>query len=94
MAVSELLHNAVEHAGATAITVSLARRVSNRHDLVDVVVDDDGRGLPEGFDASDTGLGLSIVQSLVTGDLRGTCEFTGTAEGTQVMMEFPVSRAR
>jgi len=94
MAVSELLHNAVEHAGASMITVTLERRVSYGHDVVDVVVGDDGQGLPSGFDANDTGLGLSIVQSLVTGDLRGTCDFTGTAEGTQVTMEFPASRAR
>ena len=47
-------------------------------------------GLPDGFDPADAGLGLSIVQSLVTGDLRGT--FAITAEphhGTTVTIGVP-----
>jgi two-component sensor histidine kinase len=94
MVVSELLHNAVEHASAAAITVGLQRRTAYGHDLVDLTVLDDGCGLPDGFDATETGLGLSIVQALVSGDLRGTCEFAGNAEGTTVSVAFPVSRAR
>jgi two-component sensor histidine kinase len=94
MAVSELLHNAVEHAHAESITVALERPLTHGRDVVRVVVRDDGRGLPEGFNPADTGLGLSIVQSLVTGDLRGTCELSGTVQGTEVSMEFPVTRGR
>ena len=86
MTVSELLHNAVEHAEATTVTVLLAR--DDASDLcLDVV--DDGRGLPEEFDQSSAGLGLSIVQSLVTGDLHGTCEFEG-ADGTTVRIRVPL----
>lgn len=85
MTASELLHNAVEHAGAEHITVALGREPGQ---LV-MTVRDDGRGLPEGFDASVTGLGLSIVQSLVTGDLRGTCELGGSPEGTAVVIRVP-----
>jgi len=85
MVASELLHNAVEHAQATRITVQLERAPS----LLVMRVRDDGRGLPEDFDEKVTGLGLSIVQSLVTGDLRGTCEFQGTSEGTTVVIKVP-----
>lgn len=85
MAASELLHNAVEHAGAHSITVRLGREPGT---LV-MGVRDDGRGLPAGFDPAVTGLGLSIVQSLVTGDLGGTCELTGTPEGTSVVIRVP-----
>jgi len=94
MAVSELLHNAVEHAAAGQITVALRRVTTHGHDMVDVTVTDDGTGLPDGFDTKVTGLGLSIVQSLVSGDLRGTCQFSGTPAGTQVKVEFPVGRVR
>ncbi len=94
MAVSELLHNAVEHAAARQITVALRRVTTHGHDMVDVTVTDDGTGLPDGFDTKVTGLGLSIVQSLVSGDLRGTCQFSGTPAGTQVKVEFPVGRVR
>ncbi len=85
MVASELLHNAVEHAGASRITVTLERAPS----LLVMRVLDDGRGLPGEFDPAVTGLGLSIVQSLVTGDLRGTCDFHGTPEGTSVVIKVP-----
>ena len=85
MAASELLHNAVEHAGAREIVVELGRE----SDFFIMTVRDDGAGLPEAFDASVTGLGLSIVQSLVTGDLRGTCDLSGTPEGTAVVIRVP-----
>lgn len=67
MCLSELLHNAVEHAGATSIVVEL----SHSPQEATVCVVDDGVGLPEGFADADSGLGLQIVQSLATGELRG-----------------------
>jgi two-component sensor histidine kinase len=85
MVLSELLHNAVEHASASLITVHLTR--SGRE--VELRVQDDGGGLPAGFDAENTGLGLSIVQSLVTGDLRGTCSFSDEEPGATVLVQVP-----
>lgn len=70
MCIAELLQNAVEHAGARAIVVSMEPSAS----LVRVEVRDDGRGLPEGFTLADAGLGLQIVESLATGELRGSLE--------------------
>jgi two-component sensor histidine kinase len=67
MCVSEL-QNAVEHAHASAIAVHIEHR---GHDLV-VAIEDDGRGLPDDFDVEHAGLGLQIVESLSTGELRGT----------------------
>jgi two-component sensor histidine kinase len=90
MAVSELLHNAVEHAHASRIDVVLARVLEADGPQLRMEVRDDGRGLPEGFDATHNGLGLSIVQSLVAGDLRGDCQLSGTANGTQVIVKVPV----
>ena len=75
---TELLQNVVDHAypdgpdvGA-AVTVELA----NDGDRLDVIVADDGVGPPEGFTVeASTGLGLSIVRTLVTTELAGTIEF-------------------
>ncbi len=67
MSVSELLQNAVEHARATSITVELAQSEGQ----VRVVVRDDGTGLPDDFEVAATGLGLQIVESLASGELRG-----------------------
>jgi len=72
MCVSELLHNAVEHARARQIEVRLG--VASGQVTVQVV--DDGAGLPVGFDDQSTGLGLQIVQSLVSGELRGSFEIS------------------
>jgi two-component sensor histidine kinase len=91
MAVSELLHNAVEHAGASEIRVRLG--LDEADGMLELTVQDDGCGLPDGFDVEQTGLGLSIVQSLINGDLHGTCAFAGQpGTGTQVRVRVPDPR--
>jgi two-component sensor histidine kinase len=61
------------------------------HELLIQVIDD-GIGLPEGFslDAS-RGLGLSIVQSLVTSELGGSIEMRDDAGGTEVALRVPLA---
>ena len=86
MAVSELLHNAVEHAAPSTVVVRLGREAGH---LV-LTVEDDGRGLPEGFVLEEAGLGLSIVTSLVTGDLLGECDIApAEGGGTRVRIVVP-----
>jgi len=90
---NELMQNAVDHAfpddiGRTTgrITVQLAR--SDGQLLVDVV--DDGVGLPPGFTVEQSsGLGLSIVHTLVTSELGGTIELRSDA-GTRVHLTVPL----
>ena len=66
---NELVQNAIEHADATRVDV----RVERTPDECVVFVEDDGKGLPPGFDLSaSTRLGLQIVQALVSGELAGT----------------------
>jgi two-component sensor histidine kinase len=93
MAVTELLHNAAEHAfdDGKPGTIVLAA-VRDGHDLL-VRVRDDGRGLPPGFDpAASTGLGLQIVRTLVTSELHGTLEMGPPATGgpgTEAVLSLP-----
>ena len=69
MVLTELVQNAVEHARAGRVVVTVRRSASH----LAVVVRDDGRGLPAGFDlATSTRLGLQIVRTLVDSELRGT----------------------
>jgi two-component sensor histidine kinase len=59
-----------------------------------VTVADNGRGLPTGFDleASER-LGLQIVRTLATGELRGTIELRRRAEGgTEAVMVVPLAK--
>ncbi len=83
MVLTEVLQNAVEHgydADAETpgiIVVSVRRLVGRLH----LTVEDDGRGLPEGFDPErSTHLGLSIVRTLVESELGGQLEI-GAAHG-------------
>jgi two-component sensor histidine kinase len=94
LAITELLHNAAEHAflgGEPGSIELLADRAGD--DLV-VRVRDDGRGLPPEFDpAASDGLGLQIVRTLVTSELGGTLTM-GTPEGrpgTEVVLTLPGS---
>src|SRR5581483_8708698 len=83
MALSELVHNAVEHGYDAGVPGQVCVMVDRPDDgrLV-VQVCDDGRGLPPGFamEASDR-LGLQIVRTLVEGELGGRLSIAPQAGG-------------
>jgi two-component system, sensor histidine kinase PdtaS len=100
MVLNELLLNAVEHGLAGLgeqrrpeggeVIVSVER---GRRDL-HISVSDTGTGLPEGFvlETSDR-LGLHIVRTLVTGELRGTIELRTRPEGgTEAELTVPLHK--
>ncbi|ORW74018.1 sensor histidine kinase [Mycobacterium saskatchewanense] len=99
MVITELVQNAIEHAfdpGAPEGSVTIRAERSAR--WLDVVVHDDGRGLPEGFslDKSDS-LGLQIVRTLVSAELDGTLGMReapgpGGNKGTDVVLRVPIGR--
>ena len=84
MAITELVQNAVEHAGAAHIAVSLER---NDH-VVEMTVRDDGIGIE--MPPSSDGLGLQIVESLVGGELRGSFTIDARDNGTQARIVVPI----
>ncbi len=105
---TELLQNAVDHgfpegSSGGAVTV----RLVNTGQALQLAVIDDGRGVDNGFRLEDaTGLGLSIVRTLVTTELNGTIEMrplrqgdadaagievAGTPRGTVVELAVPIS---
>ncbi len=71
---TELLQNAVDHGfpeGSSGGQVAVV--LAQHHNRLDVRVIDDGRGVEPAFELDDvTGLGLSIVRTLVTTELNGT----------------------
>ncbi len=89
MVLTELIQNAVEHAyGAGGGTLTLA--VNRIRDRVRLRVSDDGVGLPADFDPAES-LGLSIVTTLVEGELGGTLTFERrNAGGTTVAISLLV----
>ena len=91
---NELVQNAVEHAfppgkaraGSGRVRVTLARQ----GDDVVLEVADDGVGLPPGFDLEGaTGLGLSIVHTLVTTEMGGSIELRDD-HGARAVVRVPV----
>jgi two-component sensor histidine kinase len=92
MVLTELMQNAVEHGyddadGQGTIVLGVRRDGERTH----ITVDDDGRGLPEGFDLDgSTNLGLSIVRTLVESELGGLLELSaGPGSGTRVVIDVP-----
>ena len=92
LVLSELLQNAVEHAfEGSSGTIEL--RVNRTDDRLDVVVADDGAGLPEDFQLEHSPrLGLQIVRQLVLGEMRGTIRLqAGPTRGTEALLSIPLS---
>jgi two-component sensor histidine kinase len=92
---NELMQNAVDHAfpentREARVEVTLARD----EEYVEIEVRDNGVGLPEQFTLDGArGLGLSIVQALVTSELMGSIEMHDD-HGTSVRVRVPVEMPR
>ncbi|WP_091119166.1 sensor histidine kinase [Nocardioides terrae] len=94
MALTELLQNAVEHGypeGASADVARIVMAVRRTDAALTVTVEDDGHGLPDGFDlATSTNLGLSIVGTLVESELGGSLRLENRPSGTGARAEIRV----
>lgn len=90
LVVTELIHNALEHGLAESgnhLTITAARSDSDAQ----IVVFDDGVGLPEGFSlAQSSNLGLQIVRTLTENELRGNIDLVRTSGGTEARLSFPL----
>jgi two-component sensor histidine kinase len=100
---NELLQNAIDHAFPDTIDLqaepgSITVSLSNDGAKLQATVVDDGVGVPADFElGSATGLGLSIVRTLVTSELMGSITLRrgdGPSDrpGTVVQLDIPVKR--
>ncbi len=90
LVLNELINNALEHAFKGRQTGSVAVRLAETADAVEVTVRDDGVGLPAGFGAAGAigeGLGLQIARTIVAKDLNGKLELVSAA-GTTARVRF------
>jgi len=92
MVLTELVQNALEHGVADGGHVEV--RAARTDAVLDVVVADDGRGLPPDFALENSPrLGLQIVRTLVTGELDGRLELRGgPSRGTEAVLEIPLAQ--
>jgi two-component sensor histidine kinase len=99
MVITELVQNAIQHGFSQPCdTADKQGRVVIRSQRsarsLDIVVHDDGRGLPAEFsvEASDR-LGLQIVRTLVSAELDGSLQMRpAPGGGTDVVLSVPIGR--
>lgn len=90
--VNELLTNAIKHAFASSggkgcVDVQL-RRCANKRDL-ELIVQDDGCGMPEGFDMHSAGsMGMRIINSLIN-QIGGSCVLSASRGLTNYTITIP-----
>ncbi len=83
LVLNELVSNAIEHGFRERTTGTIEIELDWDASEVWMRVQDDGAGLPDGFDLNTTrGLGLQIARTLVEKDLRGKLALTSNGQGT------------
>jgi two-component system, sensor histidine kinase PdtaS len=95
MVITELVQNAIEHAfGPEPAQGSVTICAERSAPWLDVVIHDNGHGLPQGFDVENSDrLGLQIVRTLVSAELDGTLKMhDAPAGGTDVVLRVPIGR--
>jgi len=102
LVVNELLLNAIEHGLHGRSQGNVLIRLEDLGDRVRLLVEDDGLGLPADFQLTQSrSLGLQIINTLVTDDLKGQLAFEqvhsvtdgegadSSRRGTRVVVAFP-----
>ena len=88
--VTELIHNALEH-GLAESGANLTVEVSRLEDSAQIIIFDDGVGLPDGFTILESAnLGLQIVRTLTENELKGSIKLIRTNRGTEAQLNFPI----
>jgi PAS domain S-box-containing protein len=91
LVVNELVSNSAKHAFAGRSDGRIRVRLSIRDARVDLEVEDDGPGLPPGFEPSrHASVGLQVVTALVKNDLGGELTFEND-DGLRVAVRFPAA---
>lgn len=85
---NECIVNCYKHAFRNKNTGEIDINLDLNGDTVEIVVADDGHGLPEGFDfESQQSLGVTLIRTLVS-QLRGEAEYSSNGNGTRFSFEF------
>ena len=91
---NELLQNSLEHGLAGQAEGKVRITLSQQHNSLRLTVTDNGRGLSPDFDPKNgLGLGLTIVRTSITEDMRGTFQIGPASPGlgTTVQITIPLA---
>ena len=90
LVITELVANAIEH-GLTTKGSKVDVIFSRTGGSCVVKIEDDGVGLPEGFNLRESSnLGLQIVRTLTESELKGILEIQGSEKGTTAQLRFEI----
>jgi two-component sensor histidine kinase/PAS domain-containing protein len=92
LVLTELVHNALAHAFEPGTTGEVCVRVDRSAGRLEVVVADDGTGMPPGFDPEHSeGLGLQIVRTLLESELESSLLVRPRTDGgTEAVISLPL----
>jgi two-component sensor histidine kinase len=91
--INELVSNAVRHGFSGRTSGEIAIRTSRDGGIATLEVENNGVRIADEFNpTASQGLGMRIVQRLVTSDLRGYFSILPTQTGTVARITFPVDR--
>ena len=86
--INELIQNAVEHAFDQVSRGTITIQLSEKDNIVEIYIVDEGQGLPAGFNIDEAeSLGLQIVRTLVQDDLEGEFQLRN-GKGTKALIRF------
>lgn len=90
LVVNEILSNSFKHAFRGRREGTIRVTMSQGDGRVHIEVRDDGKGMPEHFDATrSNSLGLKLIRTLIQHQLQGTLVIN-SSDGTEVIVEFPL----
>lgn len=90
LVITELVANAIEH-GLTTKGSKVDVIFSRTGSSCVVKIEDDGVGLPAGFNLKESSnLGLQIVRTLTESELKGSLEIQGSEKGTTAQLRFEI----
>ncbi|MFD4469047.1 sensor histidine kinase [Rhodococcus sp. NPDC058505] len=95
MVLTELVQNAIEHGYEPGQDGTVTLRATRSARWLDVVIHDDGTGLPDGFSLERSeSLGLQIVRTLVSAELGGSLGLRPARRGggTEAALRVPLGR--
>lgn len=86
--VNEVLTNIYKHAFTNRKSGHIKLDVRTRRKNIDIVIQDNGKGLPDNFDLNSAdSVGMTLIKTL-TEQLKGESEFVKTENGTEFRLSF------
>jgi two-component sensor histidine kinase/putative methionine-R-sulfoxide reductase with GAF domain len=90
---NELVSNAVNHGFRGRDHGTIQIRTLRRDSFATIEVENDGEKVPDNFEPDESrGLGMKIIQRLVTSDLHGRFTIRSGGSGTIAAITFPIAR--